>query len=314
MRFLLIINPVAGSRRKRKRVFELVRELRRRGATGIVRWTEAPGHARELARLKRDVDAIAAVGGDGTVREVASGLLDAGMPVPMGIVPFGSGNDFARALGLPATPAGIADVLMAMNERRIDYGSVEWQSEDDDGTGIFVNALGCGFDGFVAAEVARANIRGRARYMPAIFRSLLKWSSPRVRVDCASDHGIVEWEDEMLLCTAGNGTSTGGGFLLTPRASPADGLLDVCVARGMSIGRIFQVMGKAIRGRHLGLPEVTYLQSEYLVATSSAPLPLHLDGEVVSSRVIRLEARIVPGGLRVLTGQAVRKTDYTANR
>lgn len=281
---------------------------------GILRWTGRAGHARKLARTIRDVDAVVAVGGDGTIQEVAAGLLDRGMPVPMGIVPYGSGNDLARSLGLPRRPVEIVDMLMRMQEHRIDYGAATWHSNDRQGSGIFVNALGCGFDGLVASEVARSGIRGKARYLPAIFRSLSKWASAAATIQIMSDRGLVVWENELLLCTAANGRTTGGGILLTPEAMLDDGRFDICIARTMPLGRIVRLLPAAMRGRHLDLPEVTYLKAPELRLTTSGPMNLHLDGEVASTNVTQLEVRIVPKGLRVLMAQRRTKGDNTSSR
>ncbi len=315
MRFFLIANPAAGRGKARKHVHSFIRELRKAGAKAILKWTEAPGHARELATMERNVDAVIAIGGDGTVHEVAGGLIDAGFSVPMGVVPFGSGNDFARMLALPDRPSAIAQVIANMQVRAIDYGSVQWEGEAARGSDVFVNALGCGFDAFVAADVSRRRrAGGRARYLPAVMRSLTKWSSPRVNVRLEADTGVTEWSDDLLLCTAANGTSTGGGIRLTPRASPVDGLFDVCIAPRMTAGRILRVLPKAVLGRHLDMPEVTYLQTNQLTITSTSSLPLHLDGEVVPVPVNRIEARIVPGGLRVLTAYQPENRDPLVNR
>lgn len=314
MRFYFIANPAAGRGRARRLTHDLIRELRACGGRVILKWTEAPGHARDLARRERDVDAVVAVGGDGTVHEVANGILDADADVPLGVAPFGSGNDFARAIRMPRHPRAVARSLAAMNARRIDVGQAAWKGVGGDGTEAFVNAMGCGFDAFVASEVVNTRrMQGHLRYLATVFRCLRKWDFPSVRIRHSSGESRV-WRDPLLLCTTGIGTSSGGGFLLTPEADPADGLFDVCIAREMPLHRILQVLPLALMGRHLGAREVTYVQADRLVLTSSTPLPVHLDGEVITRMATQVEARIVPAALQVLTGAAAYKADSMMKR
>lgn len=305
MRFFLIANPVAGRGKARARTRAFLEELRRSGIRPVLKWTEAPGHARELgAQQHGDFDAILAVGGDGTAHEVAAGIIESKARIPLGVVPFGSGNDFARLLGMPKDIRLIVQSLAQVREANFDYGTVEWQAAAAAGRDIFVNAVGCGFDAFVADEVKYATfLKGHLRYLATVMRSLGRWQNPVAHVDSGVDGEARRWKGPLLLCTAAIGISSGGGFLLTPRATPTDALFDVCIARSMPLRRILQVLPLALAGRHIGAPEVSYFRAGSISLACPAGVPIHLDGEVIPHKVLELTARIVPGGLRVLTGQ-----------
>lgn len=303
MNLYIIANPVAGRGKARRLTSSLLTQFRQKGASINFEWTAMPGHGRTLARAtSRTVDAVVAVGGDGTAHEVARGLLDSGLSIPLAIAPFGSGNDYARALNLPRQPDRVAATVLAGRHRSIDYGTVAWEGEDSAGEDIFLNALGCGFDAFVAREVRHeTRLRGQLRYLAAALKSLRVWQNPEVLVTWEDDAGVTaRWNDHVLLCTTGIGASSGGGFLLTPQALLDDGLLDVCIARQMPLTRILQVLPMAMRGRHIDAPEVTYVRACSIRIRADAGVPVHVDGEVIPADVHTLSARVVPAGLTVV--------------
>ncbi|MFW5955239.1 MAG: diacylglycerol/lipid kinase family protein [Rhodothermales bacterium] len=304
MRLFLIANPIAGHGKTRRLIHSFISELRSSGATVAFRWTEYPGHARELAKEGAGFDAIVAVGGDGTVHEVAAGIIVAGISVPLGVAPFGSGNDFARVVRMHGPAEAIARSLLENRVHRIDYGIIDWTALDGtSATDTFVNAAGCGFDALVAREVINTRRwRGHLRYLATVLRCLRLWTNPVVTVEWwpSTDEGETSWRGRLLLCTAGNGTSSGGGFLLTPRARSDDGQLDVCKAEAMPLVRILQVLPLALRGSHLRAPEVSSFRTFGIRLHCAEGIPVHLDGEVIPHLVSQLSIRTVESGISVL--------------
>lgn len=298
MKILVIANPNAGSGTTRRRIHGLMTELRHRAEQVRLAWTTDPGDARLIAqRSAGDCDAVLAAGGDGTLNEVVCGLMAEDIDVPVAVAPYGSGNDYARLIGMPSRPSSIAEVLLSASVRVMDVGEVEWTSAEDEGSRIFVNAMGCGVDALVARIVIQAaSIKGRGRYLAAIRQAVKEWQHPAAEV--ALDRSA--WTDEMLLCTAAIGKTTGGGVRLTPHAEPDDGLLDVCLAPRLSLGRLVQLLPLAAVGRHTRAPEVTYEASTMMTVHAPAGVPVHIDGEVLPLNVRELRVHVHPRRLRVI--------------
>jgi len=273
--------------------------------------TERPNHASTLARRAAGrFDVVIAAGGDGTVQEVASGLLDAEDAV-LGIVPLGTGNDLAKLLGVPKRPADAIRALLDAERAPIDAGTVRWR---DDGApdrvheAVFVNAVGVGFDALVAAEADRLKlVRGISGYVAAVWKALRVWKQPEVEVRRAQVAAGIEEAPEPIyrgpffLAAASNGVSVGGGFRLTPEARIDDGLLDLCLVAGpLSLARILVLLPKAIRGRHLNEPEVTMDRVEAIALRLSAGVPIHVDGEVLTRSAVEVDITVQPGAFQVL--------------
>jgi diacylglycerol kinase (ATP) len=169
---------------------------------------------------------------------------------------------------------------------------------------MFFNAVGMGLDAAVALASERfKRLPGKAAYLGAVPQVLRRWTSPHVRVtlDPEGTSPQILYEGPLFLMTVANGTSSGGGFRLTPEASLTDGLLDVCLVQCMSVRRVVQLLPRALRGTHTHAPEVRMRTITSLLLESEAPLPVHADGEVITRNMRRLEIRTAPAGLSVLT-------------
>lgn len=299
MQYDVIMNPAAGGggfRRKRRR---LERALQRQQLSYVLSVSEHPDHVRELAcDAARRGHAVVAAGGDGTVQQVAQGLRDAGGSVPMGVVPMGTGNDFVKAVGIPFATQEAVDVLADGGPVPVDCGQVCWNTTADEGQRIFVNALGVGFDARVAAAVTRfKRLPGTSAYLAAVLSSLRDWSAPQVRIE--SENGIL-YDNTLLFATFANGVSSGGGFYLTPSASPQDGQLDMCLIEAISLRRILMLIPSVLRGSHGAASEVHMDRVRRVEITAEEPLPVHADGEPLTVDAHRLTVEVVSEGLSVL--------------
>jgi YegS/Rv2252/BmrU family lipid kinase len=264
--------------------------------------TTRPGHAIELTRLHAKTSrAVVAVGGDGTVNEVACGLLASETNVPLGVLPVGSGNDFGWMLGMSSRLSTAVSQLLSARVRTIDYGIVRWRSYGGSTwrERAFFNAVGAGFDALVSARASHyKHLGGRVAYLAAILSVLRAWRGPQARVSSSSDP--KERTFSLLLVCVANGRRVGGGYRLTPEAVLDDGLLDACVVHDMALLRKLRLLPKAIRGTHTHAPEAEMATVCKLHFGSSEPVPLHVDGEIVTDSLLELEARVVPHGIRVL--------------
>jgi diacylglycerol kinase (ATP) len=295
VRALIVVNPVAGKGRARRAWQRLERAL---GGTAAREWqatvTRGPGHARELARSAAmgGCERVIAVGGDGTICEVANGL--AQTDTALGIIPAGTGNDCARTLDIPSDPADALELALTGQPRTIDLGEIE----TDRGRSYFVNVAGFGFDAEVAWRVSAFPrlVGGTLPYVLGVLRTLGQLRSPRMRIglDGQSVDGNV------LLVAVANGASYGGGMRVAPEAVPDDGLFDVCVIGEISRLGVLRLVPAMYSGGHRSHPAVTFFRCRELRAQSDDGVRCQADGELVGGLPARF--RIHPGGLRCVTG------------
>lgn len=266
--------------------------------------TEGRGHAAELARqAAQRSDVVVAVGGDGTVHEVVSGLVKSGTDARLGVIPVGTGNDFAKMLEIPRKPKAALAALSNGRARRVDYGRVRWEGGDGGGEATFINVAGTGIDASVAEAAAGFRfLTGTPRYLAAVIQTLQGWNAPDMAVQISENGRMRDLQSgEHLLVIVGNGRCAAGGFYLTPAARIDDGRLDVCAIRSAPLRRILAIIPGVIRGgRHVREPEVMAEQAEKITVTSIQPLPIQADGEVLTDRATKVTFEVVSGGLSVV--------------
>ena len=289
-KYKLIANPAAGTHRSRHIAAQVVELLGQRKLEFDLEFTAAPKHAAEIAlRSCRDFDAIVAIGGDGTIHEIAGAMLDC--HIPLGIIPAGSGNDLIKSLGIPNDVRAAVDILTAGQARVIDAGTINGL--------CFVNVVGIGFDAAVNhnSHGFRWPASGLLRYVMALITTLGTYSSLPLTITI---DGTTATQDLFLL-TIGNGTTCGGGFRLTPHARLDDGLLDVTFVKPISVPRLLWHLPKVFQGtlerveRYASMTRVTKLRVE-----SAAPVPVHVDGEVYCGDTSRLDIEVIPKALTVI--------------
>ncbi|MCD6289899.1 MAG: diacylglycerol kinase family lipid kinase [Anaerolineae bacterium] len=309
MRAKVVLNPITGRGTGARAAPIVQSELRRRGIDFDLVVTKRPGHAIQLAReaALSGYDSVIAVGGDGTVNEVVNGLIaaaqsqgrwDRGEPAgTLGVIPVGSGNDFAYALGLHARDIpGACDRIAAGQERVVDIAHVT----DERATELyFCNNVGIGFDAAVNIEARKIKrLRGFLLYFVALLRTVLLYHhAPVTRVVYSSGH----MQRPLMLISVANGPRTGGGFMIAPRAQVNDGLLDLCIVDRVSRLGILQLIPHFIRGTHEDKPAIHMERSVHVLIEIEDGLPVHVDGEVFHTAARRLEIHIWQRRLRVLT-------------
>lgn len=287
-RFYLICNPTAKSGTAKDAEQRAIAYLKSRGADVTVGLTAYPGHATELSRqaAKDGYDVIAAVGGDGTMRETALPLVGTG--VTFGLIPCGSGNDFARALRIPTDPEAAAELLLSGTDRMLDAG----RANDE----VFFNVAGFGFDVDVLdyTEIYKPKCKnGSAAYLRGLLRALFGLKLRR---------SVITFEDgtmekDVLLIAAGNGRFFGGGLEVTPNADPADGLLDICIIHDVNFFTALTVLPKFMKGKHLGTRFVTYRKERRVSVVCEPESRIEVDGERMPGTPVTFE--VLPSALKM---------------
>jgi YegS/Rv2252/BmrU family lipid kinase len=291
-RHLVILNPVAGRGRLRREWPRAADRLRAAGVDFDVAETSAPGEAVGLAeRAAHEYDAVIAAGGDGTVHEVANGLLRAGGRAAFGVLPLGSGDDFAKMLPVRDPVERIAHGA----PRPFDAGRIV-----ADGTRFFANGMDVGFGAHGAYNVRRVPrfLTGFGAYLGALALTLIDY--PRLEVRVGLD-GSAPVAQSTTIAAVMNGRSFGGSFRVCPDARADDGWLDLMVSKGCSRLDILSLVPKILRGAHAGDPRLRLLRARRVLIESDAPLLVEADGEIVFEEARRLEIEVLPGALRVLS-------------
>ncbi len=287
-RLAVVVNPTSGGGRGARLLVDVLGRL---GAAGtsvdVVRGRDA---AEASALLAAAVDAIAgppdgvvAVGGDGLVNLAVQAV--AGTGVPLGIVPAGTGNDVARALGIDhRRPLAALDAVLTGHTRAVDLGRT--------GGRWFAGVLGSGFDSMVNERANRMSWpRGRRRYDLAILAELRTFRPLPFVLTLDGE----EWHTDAMLVAVGNGSSYGGGMRVCPGATMDDGLLDVTVVGPLSTPEFLRVFPRVFRGSHVEHRAVTVRRAR-TVALSSPGVTAYADGERVGELPVACEA--VPAALR----------------
>ncbi|MBA7600627.1 MAG: YegS/Rv2252/BmrU family lipid kinase [Calditrichaeota bacterium] len=229
----------------------------------------------------------AAFGGDGTANEVAQGLV--GGNTPLAVIPYGTGNDFARSAGIPLGLAAAMDLLCQGTAAPIDVGFVNGR--------YFVNAVGIGFDGRANYEAEQIKwLRGPLAILLAIFRTMRYWKA--VPMTLTVDGRTIS--RTTYLVNIGNGPFVGGGLKLTPAARIDDGMLGVCHVADIAPIKIILNFGRLKTGTIDVLPEVTQLTGSNIIVESELPMPVHVDGEVLGLDIRKLDLRILPGAIQLV--------------
>ncbi len=294
--FTLIVNPIAGNGRCDPLALARALASRLPGAELLI--TERRGHARELAasHCARDDHVVVAIGGDGTVHEVGSGLI--GGRAALAVLPAGSGNDFAKMLGISDHPDEAAGLLQTLLPSSCDVGQVLIDHLDgSNSSSYFLNGLGIGFEAAVASMAARAGyLRGFSRYLVAALWTLMVYRSPEMTlmVDKQTFAG------RHFLVAIGNGRCAGGSFYLTPQAEIDDGLFDICRAGPISIPRALWILPSVFKGRHGRYREVVFDRAAAVTIDIPDGGMVHADGEVLARQAAHLDVSLLPGALKVV--------------
>lgn len=272
---------IHGSRADYPAVRHLVDWVRQKGhlVEPLVTYEAGDAAAAAAAAARRGVDVVAAVGGDGTVNEVVNGL--DGYDVPLGIIPVGTANDFARQVGIPADADHAMDVILQRKPRRLDTASLNGRR--------FLNVSTAGVGAEATAETP-AEAKESLGAIAYIISGMRKLADLRPQTARFAGDGF-EYNGEFLMFAVGLTRASGGGTMVTPMASATDGLLDLCIVERMSRGEFARTALRIKRGEHIGHDGVHYVQLKSVTIEASEPMAVNVDGEMCNARQLAYRAR-----------------------
>lgn len=300
----IILNPMADM----GNAWRVARDLRPITVEyGSADWsgTVYPGHAIELARQagEQGYEIVIAMGGDGTVHEVVNGLMQIPQnkrPV-LGVVPVGSGNDFAHAINVPKESDRALAHALKGEAAAVDLGLM---TDEHGRQEYFDNTLGIGFDAVVTIRSRKLPIlRGFLMYLTAVIQTILLNHDPaRVQIETDSE----KIEDHVLMTTLCNGGREGGGFMLSPDSNMTDGLMEYLLVRKVSRPMMFRLVPEFMNGTHRRFTKQIRMGTcKKFTMISDRPLYIHADGEIFTSfgsNLRKVSFEILPSALKVVRG------------
>ncbi len=292
-KWCFIVNPTAGGGFGKTILPELEKQLSSRSMEAEIMLSQKHGHAIELSKqsLEKGFTRIIAVGGDGTMNEVARPLIGQSQ-ICTGLIPAGTGNDFNQILGFPDRyEARHWDIFFEQNSIGMDVGNVNGLH--------FLNGMGLGFDAKVAAEnyvepgeVAKG--QGKGKYLWHIIKTLLFYKEGQVLISSREK----EQKSDCFINTISIGRRFAGSFLLTPKAVANDGLVDVCMIRKLNLLQRFKILSMVPKGTHIHDRKVDYYQTDALSIDFGKKVPFHVDGELYFDS--KFEVKILPAALNII--------------
>ena len=288
-----IINPVSGSKETqsaKKKLPKLIMQVldQEQWLPNIV-FTERAGHATELAYqyARMGFDAVVAVGGDGTVNEVAKGLVKGDSKTALGILPMGSGNGFARHLNIPIKPQKALEMINHSEPISIDYGMANNK--------LFVSTCGTGFDALVADNFAGSNKRGFMTYLQNVLKEAFAYQPQNYHI--VGDG--LDVTHKAFLITFANANQWGYEALIAPKASIQDGKMDIMLMSSHALlgsaSLALRLFAGSIDDSHF----MDTIRAKEVTLERESAAPFHIDGDPVEMEK-DIHIKIVPDGLKVL--------------
>jgi YegS/Rv2252/BmrU family lipid kinase len=299
---LIIVNPRSGGGLSRRRWAALIGPITDGLGPIDARFTEAKGDGRRIAHEEAAAGRglIVAMGGDGTISEVADGILAAGGTSELGIIPRGTGGDFRRTLDLADDPGEASRRIRDTPARLVDAGRVSFVADDGSlAERHFVNVVSFGFSSDVArrANTSSKRLGGRVAFLAATVRSLVSYDNADVLVSIDDQ---PERRLSVLLAAVGNGRFFGGGMKICPEALLDDGLLDLVIVGNLGRAGVMANIHRIYSGMHLTMKEVQGTRVSRLKVAPvdrEAKIPLEVDGETPGHLPASFE--LLRGALRV---------------
>ncbi len=296
----LIVNPAAGAGKTARKWPHIMARLRSIGLHFDYDITEAPGHARELAKdaVAKGYGLVVSVGGDGTINEVVNGLYDTGniADVMLGIIGTGTGGDYIRTIGIARAHL---EAYQCLNEPRrvtVDVGVIEYLDGGETMRRLFVNFAGMGFD----AEIVRTTTlkykawNATVAYLAGLLSSLLFYKNKTVTINIDGE----AIQEKVCTVLVSNGKYGGGGMFAAPEADLSDGLLDVLIIGDLSKPDLLWSLPRVYRGTHLTHPKITLKKARDIEIRSDDSVFLQADGELLGGLPARFY--VLPSLLNVV--------------
>ena len=285
----VLVNPIAGNYKCSRSIPQLRSKLLERGIAHHMEVSRYHGHIKELALKAKEggCKRIIVCGGDGTINEAIHALVDS--DVKLGILPLGTGNDFARTLGIKEDLDFACNVLQEEKVRKVDLVMVN-------GDKYFGSVGGVGFDAEVASWANRYKgvVPGAAIYLLAILAKLFTYKFKKVAIT----HDNGNHTGEILMAAIGNTEWYGGGINITPTALMDDGVLDICVVQKINKFKLLLFFPSVLKGTHIRFSEVKLYRTKKISISSETPLQFLGDGEILGETPVSLE--VIPRALNII--------------
>ena len=297
MTVVVVANPTAGRGRAATSIGRVAARLHALGVDHRIRVAESAEDLERLARAAAEegVEIVAVLGGDGSAGAAANGVV--GTRAALAILPAGTGDDFARAIGASKLEAA-AELLVAPDIREVDVLRVTAGAQDR----RVINIAGAGFDSEVneAANAMSMRLGATGTYVAAVLTTLRRFEPARYEIAVDGERIVTE----AMLVVVGNGRSYGGGMRVLPDASIDDGLLDVCIVHKLSAPAFLRAFPRVFRGTHVRHPKVTMRRGRRVTVEADRRIQVYGDGERIGSLPAIFE--IEPGTLRLVVGPDAR--------
>ncbi len=311
MKITCILNPAAGNGRAGKSEAKVIALLKSTGLDAKVILTKDVIDTKKAAEAAaKTSEIVVAAGGDGTIHQVLNGIICSNTGATLGIIPFGTGNDFVKMLDIPLHIESAIKILAKGKRKVVDYGTVDYRTKSDDGACFFLNTLGIGFDAEVGHRASSFKVLpGFLAYLAALFDTLRALQSNEAQIILDDNSEDLFYQGRILLSSVGNGSTSGGLFKLTPNAKIDDGWFDVCAIDSISVGRLLLSIPDVLRGTHIHMRQYHAGRAKKVAiqlldgafrATTASGLPVHADGEILAHDVHRLEVQLVEKGISII--------------
>lgn len=290
LNILFIVNPVSGNGKSKKIFPKVEKYLKEHHIRYEVNYTKYKGHAIEIAkesRLRNDVTAIVAVGGDGTLFEIINGIYPT--EIPLGYIPTGTGNDYGRQMGISNDPIIAVKRILKLDVRNIDIGQINER--------LFLNVSSLGFDGQIAKYANESKLKkfGKLVYIIGVIKAL--WSFKPKEIYLKIDDNIHTFKGVWLIAIANN-KYYGGGMMISPNSINDDGVLDVCVIKDLSRFKLLRIFPTIFNGTHIKYPYVTLLKGKNIMIETEDEIVVQSDGEILEEHEVNI--KIIKKGLRII--------------
>ncbi|MCJ0741911.1 diacylglycerol/lipid kinase family protein [Pedobacter montanisoli] len=287
---LFVINPISGGKKKDRIPALISKYLDKTKFNATYIFTEKEGHATEIAAEAecKNIAIVVAVGGDGTINEIASSLVNT--KVSLGIIPFGSGNGLARFLGIPMTTKGAVKYLNLLNIQAIDSAQLNERH--------FFNMAGMGFDAHISAVFAGNKSRGLKSYVKLGLKEITSYKAQRYKLEI---DGIFYERDAFAISIA-NSSQYGNNVYISPKSSLTDGWLDVCIIKPIPLFKLPVLAYEMIAAKTHNSSLVEIIRGKEIKIIRNKPDSVHLDGEPFQMEK-HINIKIEPASLNIIVGK-----------
>lgn len=267
---LFILNPIAGAGKARSLIPVIEEFMERNNKSYNIVLTRKPKEAIDLARDNVDnYDVIVAVGGDGTINEVAKGIIDAGKGT-LGILPGGTGNDMVKSLAISEDPEESLETIIKGTRKEIDIGRINNTS--------FLNIASVGFDAEVIINHSKfkGRVRGKLVYILSVLYTLIFYKDKKLEIEIDGE----KTNESIMLLAVGNGRYYGGGMEMLPFAKLEDGYLHICIVSGISKIKALFLFPTIFKGNHINHKKyVKTYRAKNIRVRSKEEIYINIDGD-----------------------------------